>query len=85
MKTTIIGIAGGTASGKTTLAKKVYDASQNYGSVIMIRLDDYYKKIEGKTYEERTLNYNGFVSAAQFLKDQKTLHSCFKSSRAFEE
>lgn len=59
MKTTIIGIAGGTASGKTTLAKKVYEASQNYGSVIMIRLDDYYKKIEGKTYEERTLvNYD---------------------------
>ena len=59
MKTTIIGIAGGTASGKTTLAKKVYEASQNYGSVIMIRLDDYYKKIEGKTYEVRTLvNYD---------------------------
>ena len=59
MKTTIIGIAGGTASGKTTLAKKVYDATQDYGSVVMIRLDDYYKKIEGKTYEERTLvNYD---------------------------
>lgn len=59
MKTTIIGIAGGTASGKTTLAKKVYEATQDYGSVVMIRLDDYYKKIEGKTYEERTLvNYD---------------------------
>lgn len=54
MKTTIIGIAGGTASGKTTLARKVYEASQNYGSVVMLRLDDYYKEVTNMTYEERT-------------------------------
>ena len=46
--------------------------------------DDQFERRK-RTYEERTLNYNGFVSAAQFLKDQKSLHSCFKSSRAFEE
>ncbi len=59
MKTTIIGIAGGTASGKTTLARKVYEASQNYGSVVVIKLDDYYRQISGLTYEERTkINYD---------------------------
>lgn len=59
MKTTIIGIAGGTASGKTTLARKVYEASQNYGSVVVIKLDDYYKELSGLTYEEKTkINYD---------------------------
>lgn len=59
MKTTLIGIAGGTASGKTTFAKKVFLASQNYGSVVVIRLDDYYNEITNLTYEERTkINYD---------------------------
>lgn len=59
MKTTIIGIAGGTASGKTTLARKVYEASQNYGSVVVIKMDDYYKDLSKLTYEERTkINYD---------------------------
>lgn len=42
MKPTIIGIAGGTASGKTTIAKRLYDEALKYGSVILIRIDDYY-------------------------------------------
>ncbi len=59
MKTTIIGIAGGTASGKTTLAKAVYDATIEYGTVEVIRLDDYYKKQDNLTFEERTkINYD---------------------------
>ncbi len=45
MKPTIIGIAGGTASGKTTIAKKIYEATNIYGTVTLIRLDDYYKKL----------------------------------------
>ena len=59
MKTTIIGIAGGTASGKTTLAEKVCQASQEYGTVTVIRLDDYYKRLDELTFEERTkVNYD---------------------------
>lgn len=59
MKTTIIGIAGGTASGKTTLAKKVCEASQEYGTVTVIKLDDYYKRLDALTFEERTkVNYD---------------------------
>ena len=42
MKPTIIGIAGGTASGKTTIAKQLYEEAKNIGSVILIRIDDYY-------------------------------------------
>ncbi len=59
MKTTIIGIAGGTASGKQLLLEKYTKASQNYGSVVVIKLDDYYRQISGLTYEERTkINYD---------------------------
>ena len=49
----IIGIAGGTASGKTTIAKKLKKISEPYGKVSMLRLDDYYKDARDKSLEER--------------------------------
>ena len=59
MKPTIIGIAGGTASGKSTIAKRLYDEASKNGSVSLIRLDDYYfnmdKVIRSKTGK---LNYD---------------------------
>lgn len=45
MKPTIIGIAGGTASGKTTVAQKLYNATKSFGTVSLIRIDDYYKRL----------------------------------------
>lgn len=42
MKPTIIGIAGGTASGKTTIAKRLYEETLKYGPSALIKLDDYY-------------------------------------------
>lgn len=51
--TTIIGIAGGTASGKTTIAKILYETALLYGSVAHIRLDDYYKDLSHLSFEER--------------------------------
>lgn len=57
MNCTIIGIAGGTASGKTTVAKKIYNLSQSLGSVVVIRMDDYYKDLTNLTFEERK-HYN---------------------------
>lgn len=42
MKPTIIGIAGGTASGKTTIAKRLYNEAKLNGSVSLIKIDDYY-------------------------------------------
>lgn len=42
MNPTIIGIAGGTASGKTTIAKRLYDEALKNGSVSLLKIDDYY-------------------------------------------
>lgn len=53
MKTTIIGVAGGTASGKTTLASKLYMESKKYGSVSVIRVDDYYKCLDHLSMDDR--------------------------------
>lgn len=58
MNTILIGIAGGTGSGKTTLADKLID---NFGSheVSILRHDNYYKRHDEMTYEERSLlNYD---------------------------
>ena len=58
METTIIGVAGGTASGKSTLVKKLQDAFIGE-SVITVCHDFYYKAHNELTYEERTqLNYD---------------------------
>jgi len=51
MSTIIIGIAGGTGSGKTTLTQHL---KEHFGdSVTVIGHDSYYKRQEGTTYEER--------------------------------
>lgn len=58
MKTILIGIAGGTGSGKTTLANKVVES---FGSdeVSILRHDNYYKRHDEMTYDERSLlNYD---------------------------
>ncbi|QVK19388.1 uridine kinase [Mycoplasmatota bacterium] len=52
MKSIIIGIAGGTASGKTTVTKNI---AENFKKehVSVIRHDDYYKDQSHLTFEER--------------------------------
>ena len=57
MSTIIIGIAGGTGSGKTTLTRHL---KEHFGNdVTVIGHDSYYKLQEGKTYDERALqNYD---------------------------
>ncbi len=57
--TTLIGIAGGSASGKTSVAKKIKAAFSDDNSITIIRQDDYYKDQSAKTMEERTqTNYD---------------------------
>jgi uridine kinase len=53
----VIGIAGGTGSGKTTITKKI---EERFGDeVTVIYHDDYYKARHDLTYEERVrLNYD---------------------------
>lgn len=59
MKPIIIGIAGGSASGKTSIAKIVYDAFDDEKNVVIIRQDDYYKDQSHLTMDERVLtNYD---------------------------
>lgn len=58
MKTIIIGIAGGTGSGKTTLTRKLYEQFGE-SEVSVINHDSYYKRHDELPYEERSrLNYD---------------------------
>lgn len=53
----VIGIAGGSGSGKTTLMKNLVEKFQ--GSVTVLSHDNYYKRHDELTYEERCLlNYD---------------------------
>lgn len=57
MNKIVIGIAGGTASGKTTVAEKLFDAFGN--DAVMLSQDFYYKPHDTLTLEERNkLNYD---------------------------
>jgi uridine kinase len=54
MKTpVIIGIAGGTGSGKTTVARAIYDRVGS-GRIEWISHDSYYRNFDGLSHEERT-------------------------------
>lgn len=57
MSTILIGIAGGTGSGKTTLTRHL---KEHFGpEVTVIGHDNYYKRQDGKTLEERAkVNYD---------------------------
>ena len=57
MSTIFIGIAGGIGSGKTTLTRHL---KEHFGdAVTVIGHDSYYKRQDGKTYEERSkVNYD---------------------------
>jgi len=58
-KTIIIGIAGGSASGKTSLAKRLKKAFEESNSIMILRQDDYYKDQAYMTMEERLkVNYD---------------------------
>ncbi len=58
-KPIIIGIAGGSASGKTTIAEKIKNDFANAKSVLIIRQDDYYKDQSHMSMEERVkTNYD---------------------------
>jgi len=58
-KPIIIGIAGGSASGKTSIAQRIQDTFSDLKSVMIIRQDDYYKDQSDKPMEERVkTNYD---------------------------
>lgn len=58
-KPIIIGIAGGSASGKSTIAEELKEAFADENSVLIIRQDDYYKDQSDKPMSERVkTNYD---------------------------
>ena len=58
-KVVIIGIAGGSASGKTSISAQLKEHFEHTNSVVIIRQDDYYKDQSEKTMEQRILtNYD---------------------------
>lgn len=58
MRPIVIGIAGGSASGKSTVALKIAETFEN-SSVTIFRADDYYKNQSHLTMDERLLtNYD---------------------------
>lgn len=59
MKPLIIGIAGGSASGKTSISRHIQENFQDVTHVLVIRQDDYYKDQSNKPMEERVkTNYD---------------------------
>ena len=81
MSTIFIGIAGGTGSGKTTLTRHL---KEHFGdAVTVIGHDSYYKRQDGKTYEERSkVNYDHpdafdtdlMIEDLKALKRGETIH-----------
>ena len=58
-KPILIGIAGGSASGKTSIAMKIKDMFSDTKSVLILRMDDYYKDQTHLSMEERVqTNYD---------------------------
>lgn len=58
-KPLVIGIAGGSASGKTSISRKIFETFKNVKSVQVIKQDDYYKNQDHLEMEERLLtNYD---------------------------
>lgn len=81
---TIIGIAGGTASGKTTVAQRLVEAQKDISYVAMLRLDDYYKDLSHLPLEERrsvnfdhmdTFDFELLVADINRLKNGETIYS----------
>ncbi|MEG0275033.1 uridine kinase [Amedibacillus sp. YH-ame10] len=58
-KMIVIGIAGGSASGKTSISKQLKETYEDTRSVVIIRQDDYYKDQSHMVMEERVkTNYD---------------------------
>ena len=72
METILIGIAGGTGSGKTTLADKLVES---FGSneVSILRHDNYYKRHDEMCYEELNSKNVTVIKHDDYYKDQTHL------------
>ena len=70
----IVGIAGGSASGKTTIVQQIQETFGD--SIVVIGHDSYYRAHDGMTYEERSkLNYDhpDAFETRRLIRDVKDL------------
>ena len=83
MKPILIAVAGGSASGKTTVVKKIIN-KLNSEEVLVISHDDYYKDLSHLPLEERknvnfdhmdTFDFDLLVEDINKLKNGKTIYS----------
>jgi uridine kinase len=84
MAVVVIGIAGGSASGKTSVANKLVENQINkVNSIALLRLDDYYKDLSNLKLEERSktnfdhpdsIDFDLLSDHLQKLKDGKSIN-----------
>jgi uridine kinase len=76
-----VGVAGGTGSGKTTVARKILE-DFNDGDAVIIEQDSYYKELNGISIEERakvnfdhpdSLDFNLLVEHLNCLRNGETI------------
>lgn len=81
--TVIIGIGGGSASGKTTIAQELYNYFQGAHKVKIIKQDDYYKDQSHLAFEQRVkTNYDHplafdtdlLVSHLKMIRKRETIY-----------
>ena len=82
MKPIVIGLAGGSASGKSSIAKKLKSHFETTQNVVIVRMDDYYKDQSNVSMELRLeTNYDHpfafdmdlLLSDIRELKDRKSI------------
>jgi uridine kinase len=84
MAVVVIGIAGGSASGKTSVANKLVENQiSKVNSIALLRLDDYYKDLSNLKIEERSktnfdhpdsIDFDLLSDHLQKLKDGKSIN-----------
>jgi uridine kinase len=82
-KVIVIGVAGGSGAGKTTLARNIYEALQKSKNVAYLIHDDYYKNLSHLTFEERSKQNFDHPNSLdtdlliQHIKDLKMGHTVY--------
>ena len=81
-KAVIIGIAGGSASGKTSIAQQLYDYFKGSHCVKIVKQDDYYKDQSHKSMEERIIKNSQIQDFSDYLvSEERSNATCEKYVR----